>query len=177
MQSEIEVGATEPIIISTGKTGQTVTIRICRHSDGFYLDWSDDTFKVVGSVVTLNQALTEKDATNAPGVYTLASVSHPSGLDTSILGLDASVDDLLIVIPTATGPNTRLSNGELKLKCLVDGVITEKTVHSRINAMAKGDVTLDPAQPSCPAVEATYLDENGAPLFTTSNDNTGRTTV
>jgi hypothetical protein len=44
---EIEYNEVEPIVINTFVAGQTVTIRICRSSDGFFLDWSDDTFKTV----------------------------------------------------------------------------------------------------------------------------------
>lgn len=172
----IEVGATEPIVISTGKTGQTVTIKIFRHSDCFFLDWSDDTFKVVGSVVTLTQALTEKDATNAPGIYQLSSATHPSGLDTSILGLSTTVDDVLVVIPTATSPASKIDPAELRLKCLVDGVITEKTVHSRLNAMARGKITLTGGSAK-PAQDAIYLDENGVTSYTNRNTGTERNPV
>lgn len=175
---EIEYNDVEPIVVSTGKTGQTVTVRICRHSDGFFLDWSDDVFKAVGGVVTLDQALTEKDATNAPGIYSLASVSHPSGLDTSILTvLDPTTDDSLIVMPTALSPKSTVGSGEIKLKCLIDGCVNRKTVLSRVNAMAHGKVTLDPVQAGCPTVEATYHDEKGNPLFTTENTGGDRTIV
>ena len=175
----IEVGDTEPLVINTGVTGKTVSIRIFRHSDCFFLDWSDDTFKAVGSVVTLDQTLTEKDATNAPGIHQLGSVNHPNGLDTSKLGLDKSVDDTLVVMPTATGPGqpVDLDIGEIRLKCLIDGCVDRKTVHSRLNAMAHGEVTLDPVPPTCPPVDATYHDEKGNPLFTTRNNAGTRTIV
>lgn len=177
MQSTaVEVGATEPIVISTGKTGQTVTIKVFRHSDCFFLDWSDDTFKIVGSVVTLTQALTEKDATNAPGIYQLASVNHPSGLDTSSLGLSTTVDDALVIIPAATSPTTKLDPAELRLKALVDGVLFEKVVHSRTNAMARGKVTLSGGAVK-PSQDAEYFDENGATSFTNRNTGTERNPV
>jgi hypothetical protein len=103
-------------------------------------------------------------------------VNHPNGLDTSILSvLNPAVDDSLLVIPTATTPVRRVNPGEIKLKCLVDGVVSRKTVLSRMNAMAKGDITLSPPGVACPTVTATYYDENGNPLFVTVNDNTGRT--
>ncbi len=183
--SEIEVGDVEPIVINTNVAGQTVEIRICRHSDGFYLDWSDDTFKVVGSVVTLDETLTAKDATNAPGIYQLATVSHPSGLDTSIIdlpgGLDKSTDDSLIVIVNVTaGPASGATNvppGEIKIKCQIDGCITRKEVQSELRAKLIGDVTLDPAPAPCPAVEATYKDAKGNDKFTHSNNGGSRTTV
>lgn len=181
----IEVNAVEPVVINTGRTGQTVELRICRHSDGFFLDWSDDTFKTVGSVVTLDQTLTEKDSTNAPGIYTLASATHPSGLDTAIIdlpgGLNTFVNDTFIVIVNVTaGPSfasTTIPPGEIKLKHLIDGCVNRKTVLSRINAMAHGKITLDPPQAGCPTVEATYHDEKDNPLFTTQNTGGDRTIV
>lgn len=176
--SELEYSDVEPIVINTFIAGQTVTIRICRNSDGFFLDWSDDTFKAVGSVTTLDQALMEKDAINAPGIYVLSSVNHPTGLDTSILSvLDPSVDESLVVIPNVTGPPRNVAPGEIKLKCLVDGLVSRKTVLSRVNAMARGEITLDPAQPTCPTVRSTYYDEAGNPLFTNENDGNTRTPI
>jgi len=175
---EIEYDDVEPIAINTFQTGQTVTIRICRNSDGFFLDWNDDIFKVVGSVITLNQALMEKDAANAPGIYVLSSVNHPSGLDTSIITtLDPLVDDSWLVLPTATMPVRNVDPGEIRLKCLIDGVVNRKTVLSRVNAMVVGDVTLSPAPAPCPTVDADYFDEKGNLLFTTHNTGGARTTT
>jgi len=175
---EIEYNDVEPIVVSTGKTGQAVTIRICRTSDDFFLDWSDNVFKTVASVTTLDQALTEKDATNAPGIYKLTSVSHPVGLDTSILTvLDPTTDDSLVVMPTALSPKRTVEAGEIKLKCLIDGCVNRKTVLSRVNAMVVGDVTLTPAPAPCPTVDAAYADEKGNLLFTTHNTGGARTTT
>jgi len=51
-----------------GETGATVLVAIRRISDGFYLDWDDDTFK--SSAWTTRQiAMTEVDATDSEGVY------------------------------------------------------------------------------------------------------------
>jgi len=175
---EIEYDDVEPIVINTFRTAQTVTIRICRNSDGFFLDWDDDTFKAVGSVTTLDQALTEKDATNAPGVYTLSSASHPDGLDTSIIStLDPSVDDSWVVIPTVTSPTRNVAPGEIRLKCLVDGCLSRKTVLSEVRAKLVGDVDLDPTPAPCPPVDATYKDAKGNDLFTHRNNGGSRTTV
>ena len=182
---QIEVGDVEPIVVNTNRTGQTVEIRICRHSDGFFLDWSDDIFKTVGSVVTLDQVLVAKDAVNAPGLYQLASVAHPNGLDTSIIdlpgGLNMAVDDDLIVIVNVTaGPSfgaTKVPPGEIKLKCLVDGCLPRKEVLSELRAKLVGDVALDPSPSPCPAVEATYKDAKGVDKFTHSNNGGSRTTV
>lgn len=184
----IEVGDTEPIVVNTNRVGQTVEIRICRHSDGFFLDWSDDTFKAVAGVVTLDVTLTAKDAVNAPGIYQLdvtSTATHPSGLDTSVLdlpgGLPKGVDDSLIVIVNVTaGPasgSTKVPPGEIKLKCLVDACLPRKEVLSEVRAKLVGDVSLDPAPAPCPAVEATYKDAKGADKFTHSNNGGSRTTV
>lgn len=174
-ETAVEVGDVEPIVVDTNRAGQTVEIRICRHSDGFWLDWSDDTFKIIGSVVTLDQVLTAKDATNAPGVYQLASVSHPAGLDTSILGLSATVDDSLLVITNVTaGPasgSTNVPTSELRLLCLIDGLVKRKTVHSRTNAMAHGKVELSGAAAK-PSQVAVYYQEDGSTV-SYKNDNTG----
>ncbi len=176
----IEVNAVEPIVIDTRRVGQTVEIRVCRHSDGFFLDWSDDTFKAVGVVVTLDQTLVAKDATNAPGIYQLASVTHPSGLDTSLFGLVTTADDSLLVIVNVTaGPafaTTNIPSGEIRLKCLVDGVLTEKTVQSRVNSMARGKIALSGAVVK-PPQDAEYFDEAGVSLFTNRNTGTERNPV
>ena len=177
----VENGKVEPITISTGIAGQTVEIRICRQSDGFFLDWSDDTFKAVGGVTTLDQTLTEKDATNAPGIYSLASANHPNGLDTSILNtLDPTVDYSLLVIANVTaGPqfaSTSVEPAELKVLCIVDGLVDRKTVLSRVNAMARGRITLSGGTAK-PAQDAVYFDETGAPLYTNRNTGTERNPV
>lgn len=46
----------------------TVTVRVLRESDGFWLDWADGVFKAAGWT-TLDGAMAELDATRAPGVY------------------------------------------------------------------------------------------------------------
>lgn len=57
---------------STLKTGVAVKAKVRRQSDGFVFDWSDSTFKVVGSVIQLLSAdFTEVDAVNFPGEYSL----------------------------------------------------------------------------------------------------------
>jgi len=167
--SEIEVGATEPVVIDTDRTGQTVTIKIYRHSDNLWLDWDDNTFKAVGSVTTLNQPLSEIDATNAPGLYRLDSTSHPDGLDTSLLGLDPSQDDSLVVIATATSPKRTIPSGEIRLRALVDALVERDTVLSRLNAMARGKIEITGLSPK-PSHVATYYQEDDVTVaFETDN--------
>ena len=57
----------------TAVTGSTsIKAKIRRQSDGYVLDWSDITFKAVGSVVQILEQLFEVDATNFPGEYNLS---------------------------------------------------------------------------------------------------------
>ena len=86
----IQSGETEPVeayirdIVGDALTGKTdIKIRVRRHKDGYYYDWSDDTFKVVGSVVQMLETLDELDSTNSPGVYILDTTQHDHGFDTS----------------------------------------------------------------------------------------------
>lgn len=46
-----------------------VTLRVRRVADGFWWDWSDSVFKAGGAVSQLDEAMTEPDATRAPGMY------------------------------------------------------------------------------------------------------------
>lgn len=157
---EIEYGDVEPIVVNTFITGHTVSIRIFRHSDGFFLDWSDDTFKTAGAVVTISQPLVEQDSVNAPGIYVLSSANHPDGLDTSILSvLNPTVDESLVVMVTTAAPPRSVAPAVLKIKCLVDGVVNRKKVMSRLNALARGKVTLSGATPK-PSQVATYYEED-----------------
>jgi len=71
----IPVGCYVTDVVGTALTGLTdLYVRIRRHSDGYFLDWSDWIFKS-GSWTTLNKLLVEAHATYAPGVY---SVSLPA---------------------------------------------------------------------------------------------------
>jgi len=54
----------------TGGAAST-TLRLMRESDGYYYDHDDATFKASGWT-TLTTALTEVDATNDPGHYSLS---------------------------------------------------------------------------------------------------------
>lgn len=98
MTERIRTGNTEPIDVyvtnrrSEPLTGLTsIYIRIRRVSDGYYYDWNDDTFKNTGWT-TLNQVLTEVDATNFPGLYSLSG-----GWDTSAITNPAADDDYQIL--------------------------------------------------------------------------------
>ena len=60
---------------------------------------------------------------------------------------------------------------------VLDGTVTAQEIMVRINAMARGAVTLDPVQPTCPTVRSTYYDESGSPLYTNENDGNVRTPI
>lgn len=76
-----------------GLTGaaSTLLIWIRRASDGRFLDFADMTFKASGWT-TRQQAMTEADATNAPGLYTYlfntGAIVSPSANDTYLVELD-----------------------------------------------------------------------------------------
>jgi len=172
----IEKNDIEAIVVNTRRTGQTVTIRILRNSDKFFLDWSDNTFKTAGAVVTLTQTLTEIDAVNAPGLYALATAPHSTGLDTSLLtNLTTTAIEELVVFPSATG--VRLEAGRLKVVPRIDGVRPEREVFSRMNAMARGKVTLSGAIVR-PAQDAAYYEEDDVTIsYTTRNTGDERNPV
>lgn len=172
----VEKGDVEAIVVNTRRAGQTVTIRILRNSDKFFLDWSDNTFKTAGAVVTLTQALTEIDSVNAPGLYALATAPHTTGLNTGLLtNLTASALEELVVFPSATG--VKLEAGRLKVVPLIDGVRPEREVISRMNAMARGKVTLSGAAVR-PAQDAVYYEEDDATIsYTTRNTGDERNPV
>ncbi len=86
------------VSVATGAplTGATdLFVRLRRVSDGFYFDWSDSTFKSSG-FTTLNQTLTEQDATNAAGLYAVTG-----GFDLSAV-TNKAVSDTYVVIPLQT---------------------------------------------------------------------------
>lgn len=98
MNARIRNGSIEPIIarIFTAAgpaTGATVNLRVKRLNDGFFFDWSDDTFKAFASVVTIDQVLSE--FTNVAGTYRLnIAVRHVEGFNTTTAG--TANDDVLV---------------------------------------------------------------------------------
>lgn len=124
MHTRILTDSTEQIeLYATNRRGAALTgktdlyVRVRRQSDGLYLDWNDDTFKASGWT-TLNQILTEVDATNSPGLYLVTG-----GLDTSAI-TNAGTDDVYVVIPLQT-PGTDASlpaPGEIRVGDYVDDI-------------------------------------------------------
>jgi hypothetical protein len=94
-----------------------IFIKIRRYSDSFYLDWSDDTFKVFGAVTDINQQLIPVDNTGSPGEYHLNTVAHVLGWDTSKV---TNISDNDVYVVTATqAPASDAANmpqvGEIKI--------------------------------------------------------------
>lgn len=87
MVAAVQERRVEPILILvldqvrqplTAKTD--IMLRIERLSDNRYFDWSDNTFKVGASVVTMLQVLEEVSSIYSPGWYRLNTVTHSYGL-------------------------------------------------------------------------------------------------
>lgn len=55
----------------TGSAGESPTVALVRLSDGFYLDWNDNTFKAAGWT-TQQKVITEIAASPIEGVYRFA---------------------------------------------------------------------------------------------------------
>jgi len=118
MSSEqIKTGAVEPIMVDvTDAAGvplagkSDIFIRLLRKSDGFLLDWADDTFKAAGWT-TKDKVLAEVDASEIPGLYEVAG-----GWDTSAV-TNIVADDVYVVSAFQTpGTDAKLpAPGELKV--------------------------------------------------------------
>lgn len=82
----VQTDGKEPVgAIITGQdrlrlTGLTnIKLFVRRLSDSLYLDWSDNTFKVAGSISSFYQVLAEQDSVSNPGFYHLDNADHPGG--------------------------------------------------------------------------------------------------
>lgn len=109
-------------------TGGTVTAQVVRASDGFALDWSDNTFKASGWT-TQTVALTEVSATLLPGVY------HHAGLDLSLTNL-GSTDTLYVSVYEAGSGVPPLPDAVLVLD-----PTPPADVHVSVTATSGGDLT------------------------------------
>jgi hypothetical protein len=109
MTLRVKTGALEPIRVPAWtKAGKPLTgatdlyIRIERVSDGYFLDWSDMTFKTAGWT-TLNKMLTEVDATNLAGIYEVSG-----GFDLSTITNKTANDDYTVYPLQTPGSNAQL---------------------------------------------------------------------
>lgn len=132
----IQSGQKEPIVVMvidengdelTGKTD--IKIKVRRLSDGYYYDWSDDTFKAAGSVTTMLQSLQEISATFSPGEYQLNKAGHVNGFDTTTI-TNPTGDDTYYFTAQQDG-GTDASNlpmiGELKVGDYVDDIVEDRS--------------------------------------------------
>jgi len=146
MSSEqIKTGAVEPIMVDvTDVSGSPLPgkadlfIRVRRNSDGWFLDWADNTFKASGWT-TLNKLLTEVDATNVPGLYEVIG-----GLDTSAIFNPAASDTYVVSALQTPGTDAKLpAPGELKVGQLADDVAKIDSVATVGPAAAASGSLLD----------------------------------
>lgn len=105
----IKPGAKEPIEIQVFDEAERLLkgltnlyVRIRRHADDLYFDWSDATFKAPASVVQMEQVLEEISGTYSPGIYRLnrtTAPAHTHGFDTAAITNPGSGDvyDVTIV--------------------------------------------------------------------------------
>jgi hypothetical protein len=129
----VETGGKEPIEIQvfnriTGKPllGKTnLKVRIRRHEDDLYYDWSDNTFKAYASVSQLLEALSLVNDTQSPGLYRLSTVDHLRGFDTSKIQNLLGTDSLEITILQDGGTDAGgLPTGfELKVGNFLDSIM------------------------------------------------------
>lgn len=123
----------------TGLTDILISIR--RVSDGYWYDFSDDTFKNSGWT-TRQQAMTETDSTNDPGVYhydfDTSAITNAAANDTYQINADQS--------PGTTAKNVP-QIGELKVGQFVDHIDADVSSRAPANeydaqfAMLSGDIT------------------------------------
>jgi hypothetical protein len=131
-----QTGSTEPIVVLvtdangdelTGKTD--IKVKMWRRSDGFFYDWSDETFKAAGHV-SLLKTLTEFNFALSPGVYYLNDIpaGHVGGFNTSLVS--NPVGDDIYFFNAIQDPKTDASNspfiGEVKVGGFVDDIVEDR---------------------------------------------------
>ena len=133
--ARIQTGQKEPIVALIvdangdeliGKTN--IKIKVRRLSDGFYFDWSDDTFRAGGSVIQFLQALSEVSGVYSPGEYQLNTVNHVDGFDTS--QITNAADDDVYYITAIQDVGSDAANvpliGEIKVGSYVDDIVEDR---------------------------------------------------
>jgi hypothetical protein len=90
-----------------------VLLKVHRESDGFFFDFSDNTFKAAGHV-DIDRTMTAVDAVNVPGVY-------ETSWDTSLIVAPVANDKYFVDIQSATSANL-LALGEILSGDYVDPV-------------------------------------------------------
>jgi hypothetical protein len=135
----IQTGQIEPIVavvvdiagdLLPGKTN--IKIRIRRNSDGYYFDWSDDTFKTAGTVAQMLQQLVEISATFSPGEYELhtGATAHNHGFDTSKITNPASGGDdyfFTCIQDGGSDASNLPQSGEIKVGGFIDDIQEDRS--------------------------------------------------
>jgi hypothetical protein len=123
------------------KTGLTsVKMKVRRKSDGFVLDWSDLTFKAVGTVVTLlSPAFVEFSAAAFPGEYSavlaLDTLVPPNTLDTYQVTVVEDGTDTVDNLPQV---------GEVRVdNALADAVLARQALYNDHDLTAGGTDNLE----------------------------------
>ena len=130
---QIQSGAKEPIVVMVVDDNSDLIIgltdiklKVRRNSDGFYLDWLDNTFKPV--VTQLLQSLEEVSPAFSPGEYRLNTVDHVDGFDTSTF-VGALPEEVYFFTAIQDG-GLNASNvpqiGEIKVGGYVDNVVEDR---------------------------------------------------
>lgn len=130
---QIQSGAKEPIVVMVvDNNGDPITglidikLKVRRNSDGFYLDWFDNTFKA--TVTQLLQALGEVSAIFSPGEYHLSTVIHVDGFDTSTF-TGALPEEVYFFTAIQDGGSAAANVpqiGEIKVGGYVDNVVEDR---------------------------------------------------
>lgn len=129
----IKTGEKEPIVVLiVDKNGDPLTgltnakIKVRRGSDGFYLDWSDNTFRA--SPTQLLEALEEISSVYSPGEYQLNTPTHVDGFDTSTF-VQLVDEEQYFITAIQDGADTA-SNvpqiGEIKAGGFVDDIVEDR---------------------------------------------------
>jgi hypothetical protein len=123
----IKTGATEPIeVLAVDSTDEpliglsNLKLRIRRQSDGYFFDWSDNSFK--GTAAQPLIVLDEIDGAKAPGEYRLNASPHVKGFNTAAI-VNANANDTYFVTALQDGGGSAVGfpmRGEIKVGDFID---------------------------------------------------------
>lgn len=161
--TRVKSNIVEPVrLYVVDKTGKprigetTITIRIERESDGWFLDFADMTFKGSGWAI-LNQSVVEVDATNLAGVY-----GWVGGFDFSAITNKIANDDYTIYPDGGSGPAVLSNPGVIQEGDWVDEIgFKDGAVHIDTVSGAAGTIGLGTdTNPSSNIADARTIADN-----------------
>jgi len=162
----IQVGPVVDKILGNPVIGSTSIKAKIRRVDGLVYDWSDDTFKVVGSVIQLLQTLTEVDDTNFPGEYEtsldLSVISNPNVNDTYFVTIVEDGTATVAGLPTGA---------ELRVEVAYDNAILARKLlenNQDLSANPPGNLVLFDDDGTTPLRTWSIKDIGGADLLISS---------